>query len=119
MKYLNLLGANTDTSDLEPFSKGFFSALGIDEYEQRESGNYVGGYYFKGKKGNLNYTLAVSDEDGNDDLPLWVQICGEDIEEAALEKQVESLIRNNLLPQGFRFARIVNFGKRGMQRVDY
>lgn len=119
MQHINLLGMHADYANLRPFAKALFDALGITDSEERESGNYVDGYYLKGSRDGMVFAIALSDEETYGDLPYWIHVSEDVAEPAALEATVEQLIRAKALPAGFRFAHIVNFGKRGEQRIDY
>ncbi|BBH33905.1 hypothetical protein [Pseudomonas sp. St290] len=119
MQYVNLLGMHPSFVGLRPFAKSFFEALGVNDGEERESGNYVDGYYFKGSLGNMTFSVAISDEDVHEDLPYWIHISADLVTPDALDDAVFQLIRDKVLPMGFQLARIVNFGKRGEQRIDY
>lgn len=119
MQYMNLLGAHADHTDLKPFAKSFFDALGISDREERESSNYVGGYYLKGSYRGIAFIVARSDEAAHEDLPYWIHISADMAKSDALEIAVSQLVRDKALPLGFRLAHIVNFGKRSEQRIDY
>ena len=119
MQYVNLLGMHPGCVGLRPFAKSFFDALGVNDGEERENGNYVEGYYLKGSLGSMTFSVAISDEDAHEDVPYWIHISADMVISDALEDAVSQLIRNKVLPMGFQLARIVNFGKRGEQRIDY
>ena len=116
MQYVNLLGMHPGCEGLRPFAKSFFDALGVSDGEERESGNYVDGYYLKGSHDGMVFTVALSDESAHEDLPYWIHISAE---VGDLEAATSQLMRDKALPAGFRLAHIVNFGKRGEQRIDY
>ncbi|RKP45888.1 hypothetical protein [Trinickia fusca] len=119
MRYVNLLGAHTDYANLRLFANAFFDALEITDGEERESANYVDGYYLKGSCGGMVFVVALSDEAAHEDLPYWIHISAEVGELGDLEAAVSQLMRDKALPAGFRLAHIANFGKRGEQRIDY
>ena len=62
--------------------------------------------------------MSLSDEEGNEDLPEWVQVAASVDTDGALDDAVNRTVRERLLAAGFRVARMVNFGKRSEQRVD-
>lgn len=119
MQHVNLLGMHGNYVGLRLFAKAFFDALGITNGEERESDNNVDGYYLKGSHDGLVFVVASSDETTNEDLPYWVHISADVADPDTLEATVEQLVRDKALPAGFRLAHIVNFGKRGEQRIDY
>ncbi len=49
MAIITLIGAQKDLQNLDSFAKKFFTTIGVVNCEERESSNYIGGYYFKGK----------------------------------------------------------------------
>jgi hypothetical protein len=119
MQYVNLLGMHPSCAGLRPFAKSFFDALGVNDGEERESGNYVDGYYLKGSLDGMTFSVAISDEGAHEDVPYWIHISADLADPVALEDAVSQLVRDKALPMGFQLARIVNFGKRGEQRIDY
>jgi hypothetical protein len=119
MQYVDLLGMHLRSLGLRPFAESFFDALGIDDGEERESGNSVDDYYLKGSLENMHFSVAISDEYAHEDLPYWVHISADLVAPDALDDAVSQLMRDKVLPMGFKLARIVNHGKRGEQRIDY
>jgi hypothetical protein len=117
--YVNLLGARQGNEDLDAFAKEFFAAICVTEFEERESCNYIGGHYFIGTRGEMTFTVMLQDEEGHEDLPYWVQVMSDSIDEDALVSDVDSMVRTKALPRGFRFARVINFGKRYERQIDY
>ncbi|WP_208449273.1 hypothetical protein [Burkholderia ambifaria] len=118
MQHINLLGAHTEHVGLKPFATALYGVLGIVDGEERESGNYVGGSYLKGSRDGIAFTIALSDEEAHEDLPYWIHISA-DMEPDVLEAEVSRLVRDMALQAGFHLARIINFGKRSEERVDY
>jgi hypothetical protein len=119
MQYVNLLGAQEHCGGLRPFAKMLFDALGVKDSVERESSNYIDGYYLKGSLDGLNFTVSLTDDDAHEDLPYWVQVAADMSEPDLLIASVEQIVSQLALLAGFRFARIVNYGKCGEQRVDY
>lgn len=119
MQYLNLLGAHSSCAGLRLFAKLLFDALDVDERDERESSNYVDGYYLKGTLGSLSFSVAGSDEDTHENAQYWIHISADLDTPETLEDAVSQLIRDKLLPMGFQLTRIANFGKRNEQRIDY
>jgi hypothetical protein len=119
MQYVNLLGALGDGLDLDSFVTAFSAAIGGSSFSERESGNYVGGRYYKGVDGGLTFTISLSDEEDHTDLPYWIQIAADVSTSEALVGAVDRIVREKALPAGFRFARMVNLGKRDERRIDY
>lgn len=96
----------------------FFSAIGAETYEERESSNYVDGRYFKGTSGTTSATVSMAEEVDHADLPIWVQFIDDTVDEASLSQAVTSVIQTKLLPSGFKCARMLNFGRKDEQRID-
>jgi len=119
LQYINLLCAHSEKPDLREFAKTLFDALGIVGDEERESSNYAEGRYFKGSRDGAQFTVSLSDEAGNDDLPVWVRVSDNVSPDGALEEVVSRVVRERLIAAGFRVARMTNFGKRGEHRIDY
>ena len=118
MQYVNLLCAHAEKPSLREFAEAFFGTVGIVNGQERESSNYVEGHYFKGTRDGAEFTISLSDEEGNEDLPVWVQVA-HDLDADALDDAVNRVVRERLLAAGFRAARMVNFGRRDEQRIDY
>lgn len=118
MQYVNLLCAHAEEPSLREFAETFFGAVGIMNGQERENSNYVEGHYFKGTHDGAEFTVSLSDEEGNEDLPVWVQIA-DNLDAHALDDVVSRVVRERLLAVGFRVARMVNFGRRDEQRINY
>lgn len=119
MQYVNLFGTIQGEEKLETFAEKFFSALGVSDFEERESGNYADGRYFRGTNGLIIFTVALSDESSNRDLPYWVHATSNDGVPPSLDDYLDDLVRGNLIAQGFKFAKLIDFGKRTEARIDY
>ena len=119
MQYVDLLGAIDQADSAATFANKLFSVLGVENQEARESSNYVDGQYFKGHKGNLSLTVSLSDEEGHEDRPYWIHVAMEASDKESACDIVDRIIREKALPAGFRMARMINFGKRKEQRIDY
>ncbi len=119
MQYVNLLCANTKTPSLREFAEAFFHTTSIMNGQERESSNHADGRYFKGSLEGAEFTVSLSDEEGNEDLPFWVQVAANVGESSALDDAVGRVVRERLIAAGFQAALMVNFGKRGEQRIDY
>jgi hypothetical protein len=120
MQYIDLLGSFQSSLNLDEFASTFFLVTNIPVYERRESSNYFNGYYFRGKYNNsLTFTVSLSDEKGNDDLPFWVNISAKADDLKELKIIVDDMVRNKAVPSGFHFAYMLNFGTFEEQRIDY
>lgn len=87
--------------------------------QERESSSYVEGRYFKGSRDGVEFTVALSDMEGDEDLPMWVQVAGNMDADGALDDAVSRVVRERILAAGFRVARMVNFGRRDEQRIEF
>lgn len=120
MPRVNLLCAYAGTADLGEFAQAFFKFADIKEGQKRESSNYVDSRYYRGYAYGAELTVSLADEEGNDDLPFWVQIATTSHHAAdVLEGLVDCLVRERLLPAGFHVARMMNFGRQDEHRIDY
>lgn len=119
MNYINLLGALPTNDGLDIFAEKFFDAFDALVFEERESINYGDGRYFKGRNGDLIFTVSLSEEEDHADLPYRVQVASETIDKDTLLSTVNNVVHAKILPAGFRFARVINFGKHDEQRLDY
>jgi hypothetical protein len=119
MQYVNLLGAFGNQVDLDSFVKAFFQAIEVVDYEERESGNYADGRYFRGGSGDIGFTISLSEEEDHDDLPCWIQVAADMPTSEVLVDVVDRMVREKALPEGFRIARMISLGKRDEQRIDY
>lgn len=93
--------------------------MGVSSFEERESGNYADGRYFRGANGLTVFTVALSDEPSNGDLPYWVHAKSNDGAPPSLDNYVDDLVRGKTIAEGFKFAKMIDFGKRTEVRIDY
>jgi hypothetical protein len=117
MKTVNLLCTDDLIASLDAFAEKFFRLIGVVDYEKRQSGHYVDETYFVGSIGNEKITIALSDEEGFDDLLYW--ICFEADSDEGAEDQADLIAKDRLIPAGMRVSKIEEFGKRNMRRIDY
>jgi hypothetical protein len=116
MKTTHFFCSDDQSQSLADFATRFFGLIG-EPYTCRESSNYVGGEYFVGTSKGIKATVALCDEEGFDDRPYWV--CFESGGDDNLPEQTEIIVAEQLLPAGIRVARIENFGRHEMRRIDY
>ncbi len=84
---------------------------------ERFSSNYVEERYFVGKVDGKRLMIAWSDKAGFDDLPYWISV---EIEAGSdMFAHIDMLIKKTLPTVGMRIAKIENFSKKNMFRVDY
>ncbi|GLR14010.1 hypothetical protein GCM10007907_28000 [Chitinimonas prasina] len=119
MQYVNLLGVFDTSSELDSFAKEFFSAVGVSSYEERESGNFPDGRYFRNLEGVLAFTISLSDEEDHEDLPFWIQVSADMSSLDELVSAVDSIVLEKAMPAGFCIARMINLGKKNEQRINY
>ena len=50
---------------------------------------------------------------------MWVQVAADLDADGALDDAVSRVVRERLLPAGFRVAQMVKLGRRDEQRIDY
>jgi hypothetical protein len=121
MQYINLLIDRNEDTSLDTFARSFFAAVGGKNFEERESSNYVEGRYFVGQLNGMHFEIALSDLEGFADLNYWISIeaTAGFAKHSLFALYVDEIVKNKLIPSGFRVAKIVDFGKRDMQRIDY
>jgi hypothetical protein len=118
MQFVNLLASHKHCGGLDVFGKILFDALGIKNATERESSNHVDGGYLKGSVDGLIFSVSLNDEVSNPDLPYWIQISSDVTSPSSLTHLVEKMIFQIDVTAGFRFARVLNFGKNNSQRID-
>jgi hypothetical protein len=106
--------------DFDSFVVRLFSALGVGEFEKRESSNYPGGEYVKGAA--LGYVMRASIADDSDfsEYQYWLGIetrAGIVIADKTPLSGVGDLVARHLANSGFAVALDVDIGKKGGRRV--
>jgi len=112
MVYANVLASFDQSDDLRKFATAFFSAIGASAFERRESSGYASGFYFRARHDGLNFNVSLSDEEGFEKFPFWIQVSSETSTQDELGAAVRSLLDSPALQKGFHFALVQNFGKR-------
>lgn len=119
MAIVNLLSAYPSVNDLAHLSRQIEHALDGVEFEERESSNYIDGRYYSGNCDNVRIVVALSDETDHDDLPYWITLSSNEMDEGNLIAFANNIVKGNLLPYGFKVARFASFGRVDEQRIDY
>ena len=119
MKHINFLLSSVPEETLDTLAKKIFSIVEIDDYEERLSSNYVDERYFVGRTAGIEFKVMLSDDTENLDLPFWVRLSAVERVAELNENEMNDFVFTNLLPAGFRVARIENFGQVSERRVDY
>jgi hypothetical protein len=119
MPIISLLCAYPSVNDPAHLSRRAEEALDGLALAERESSNYVEGRYFSGRYRQVSIELALSDTIEHDDLPYWIAIASYEMSEDKLAAFADTLVREKLLPHGFKVARFINFGRFDEQRLDY
>jgi hypothetical protein len=65
---------STGTKTLDDAATDIFHLLGLKNTEERESSNYVDGYYFVGNAANASVKVCLSDGATLPDFPFWVTL---------------------------------------------
>jgi hypothetical protein len=115
--FFNFAGAK----DLRDAAKAAFDALGISEFEERESSNYVDGRYFVANRNGLTFEIAQSDYADAGELRFWLSIDG-DLENAdgtKFDRMIDGIAREDLRGSGAQVARVHDLGKKVMRVVSY
>jgi len=116
MTFVNFLMADSSAETLDDFAKKFFHSIGAQSVSERHSANYTEGRYFYGTLDSCEVVLALSDELDFDDLNFWVSL--EALSEDCISN-FETIIHSSLITKGVLVAKIENFGKKNMSRLDY
>lgn len=95
-----------------------YSAIGMEDFVQRESSNYVEGIYFAAESEGVQIEIAIADDEDAGDLRFWLSL-DSSLEGAAFERLVERLAKEQLLSAGAKVARVYDFGKKTMTVVNY
>lgn len=119
MTYVNLLCSWPGKNTLSEFATAFFAAMNIDNFQERESGNYRDGHYYKGDVGEISFVVAISDEENNQDFDYWIQASSRLFDDENLNMVIGNAMENILMPFGMKAARMLNFGRMNEVRIDY
>lgn len=92
--------------------------MGSFKISNRESSNYLDGFYFTGEIGTKTIGVQLSDSETNNDLPIWIDFTDQ-ATHGDLTAEVDAFVRNDLIPAGFKAARMENFGRSNEKRIDY
>jgi hypothetical protein len=69
---LHIAVSRTIRTDLAQAASAIFRCLGILEFEERESTNYISGRYFSAAREPLSFQVTVEDDQGFDDYDFWL-----------------------------------------------
>jgi hypothetical protein len=96
-------------------------ALGIRNFEERESSNYIENRYFAAKKDQRQYELSYTDYEEADRFPfhIWIELEKKAPPGTALLTAMDAWVKSKLLAIGAKAALVVNYGRPDMQRIDY
>jgi hypothetical protein len=120
MAYVDLLANREDNSELRVFSERFFNLLGIKEFEERRSENYVGGYYYKANMAGVDVRSSLYDISDNGQEFFWVQFRNKNVSDEVISNTVDDIIKLKAIPNGMKFFRVLNLGKKTMEtRIEY
>jgi hypothetical protein len=119
MKYMDLLIASREEESLTTIADKLFSIIHINDFKERFSAHYVDEHYYVGENQNMEVKVMLSDDLGNLDLPFWLSLSTIDEEVDLDVDEIYKLIHSELIPSGFRVARMEKFGQIGEQRIDY
>jgi hypothetical protein len=117
--YADLFFDLTNAENLDTAASTVFRELGITEFNERESSNYVDGRYFVAQHGGLTYEIAYSDDEDAGAMRFWLSIEGEVNGEPQLDELVDAIARTKLQAAGAQVARVYDLGKKTMKVVSY
>lgn len=118
MTHADLLVGVEKPKSLAEFASRFFEAAHVARFELRDSENYVDGHYFIARTGPRTFRVMLSSDRDHCDLPYWVQMISTDDAEPLTMAEIDALA-SILFQQGYKVARIVNFGRIDETRFDY
>lgn len=101
-----------DEVDLSLAAATVFRVLGITDFEERESSNYVDDQYFAAQSGEVRYEISLSDDENAGDLRFWLTLETEESDENAEVRVLEDSVVERLGQAGARVARVHDFGKK-------
>ncbi|WP_447725901.1 hypothetical protein [Sphingomonas koreensis] len=92
--------------NIKEAAAAILAAIGASSTKERESSHYAEGSYFRGDLDGVD--VRVSRDSDYDELPLWIVLDASD--EDIVANTLASLVAG-LKSDGFRLARIENFGR--------
>lgn len=116
-QHVNLFASGSPDLSLRDFAKSVYAELGISEFEERESSNYVDGHYFSAVLGPRVFKVMLSNSETHVELPYWVRVSSTDESKQISDAEIAS-ISNGLIRIGYKVARIINPGQRDELRID-
>jgi hypothetical protein len=106
-------------SSIEKVAEEIFEVFDIAEFEERFSSHYVDEHYFVGRSDKFVLKVMLTDDDEYSDLPFWAHFERvSPIPELDIQF-VENVVKEKLLPRGYKVARLERFGLKGEERIDY
>jgi hypothetical protein len=123
MPHADLLAAHDQAAATAEFVALLSRSLGGLAFEERESSNYPPeSRYWRARLGRVEVRVMRDDLDhawDGDGLPFWLAIHLREGSERELLDLVDGLVRQRLLPLGFRVALVSRFGTLSEARSDY
>jgi hypothetical protein len=118
MTHADLLVGTENPRSLTDFARRFFEIAHIAHFELRDSENYVDGHYFIARTGPRTFRVMLSADKDHRDVPYWIQVSATEETGSLTVAEIDSLAFT-LVNQGYKVARIVNFGRHAEERFDY
>lgn len=117
-QHVNFLAGGLPAHSLSEFAESVYAMFQISDFEERESSNYVDGFYFTAVSGTRIFKIMLSNSESHLDLPYWLRVSSIDESKPFSNEEIDA-IGKRLVQHGYKIARIVNPGQKGEQRFDY
>jgi len=119
MQYTYLLCSWNGDDDLDKFAREIFSFFGILEFQERQSDNYEEGRYFRGTIENVRIEIDHNQLVGFEAYHFGIVIRCEDTNHERFIFDLENAIVKQLLPKGFRIAKLDPSKPNGERIFEY
>lgn len=111
-EYVFLLVRADAPLDLTGFAEKFFAAIGARDVEERESGNYLGGSYFRAVGEGFCFTVSLNDESEFGEFAFAIQVQAKKVQREEFVRAIDTLMKGKVLPCGYAVARLENAGQK-------
>lgn len=116
--HANLFAGGGAATSLDQFASTVFSLVGVESFQERESSNYISGYYFTGASSKHTFKVMLSDGAISEQLPFWLRMSAANGTNSISDDEINSVARR-LVEHGYRVAMLSNIGLENEKRVDY
>jgi len=117
-QHVNFLAGGDPAHSLSQFAHSVYEAFQVSDFEERESSNYVDGFYFTAVSGSRIFKVMRSNSETQLDLPYWLRVSSNDGSMPLSNEEIDD-IGKRLVRKGYKVARVANPGQKDEQRFDY